>query len=308
MSFYEIEIWRPEHGAEAEHDALIRRWFAYLHQKHHELFPEWTSARYFREVERNEDVATGRKVMMFGYRDHGGFAAYKERRKNWDGPYAEYKQLDPYPLFAAGSVITEHWQPHEQALWQTWAPTTPESFFDVVCWTPLPGKQTEHDGTMRLWFAFVTAHHDRLFAEWLSAHYFRAVQRETGALLDRYMMIFEYNHRAGFLERKCPFDHGNQPFLTNEFRRFHQFCPRPHIGTFDRQLAGEHGAQIQRHISTGGCTTGDQASAFRKGFDTGIPYLRSDMFDHDIDPSPFRQQFYLLRDVLLRMIDHGISP
>ncbi|MGQ0603541.1 MAG: hypothetical protein ACT4QE_17820 [Anaerolineales bacterium] len=202
MSFYELETWQPRPGVQAEHDALIRRWFEYVRDHHTALFPEWTSARYFREVERNTDQTTGRNVMLFGYRDHMAFMAYKERRKDWSGPYAEYKQLDPYSLFVEESVATTHWRPHEHALWQTWLPTTPESFFDVVCWTPLPDKQREHDETMRQWFAFVTAHHNRLFAEWLSAHYFRGVNRETGAATDRYMMLFEYNHRAGFLDYK----------------------------------------------------------------------------------------------------------
>jgi hypothetical protein len=30
MTFYELETWRPRPGAEAEHDALIRRWFDYV--------------------------------------------------------------------------------------------------------------------------------------------------------------------------------------------------------------------------------------------------------------------------------------
>lgn len=85
MSFYELETWQPKPGLHAEHDTLIRRWFDYVRDHHAALFLEWTSARYFREVERNAAQATGRNVMLFGYRDHAAFTTYKERRKDWSG-------------------------------------------------------------------------------------------------------------------------------------------------------------------------------------------------------------------------------
>jgi hypothetical protein len=50
MNFYELETWRIKPGAEAEHDALIRRWFAYVGAHHADLFPEWESTRYFRDL------------------------------------------------------------------------------------------------------------------------------------------------------------------------------------------------------------------------------------------------------------------
>jgi hypothetical protein len=202
MNFYELEIWRPRPGSESAHADAIRAWFAYVKERRAELFTEWTAAHYFQEVLRNRDQATGRFVMLFGYDGYAGFIAYKERRKDWSGPYAEYKSLDPYPLFVPESIVTTHWQPHERRLWLDWRPTTPTSFFDVVCWTPLADKQREHDDTMRQWFAFVQAHHDSLFQEWRSAHYFRGVNRETGKANQRRMMIFEYDHREGFLAYK----------------------------------------------------------------------------------------------------------
>jgi hypothetical protein len=202
MAFYELESWEPRPDSGAAHDEMIRRWFGYVEAHRRDLFPEWRSAQHFRQVQRNEDVGTGRQVMLFGYRSHADFLAYKERRKDWSGPYAEYKRFDPYQYFVEDSVRVTHWLPHERSFWLAWHAPTPDSFYDVVTWSTLPGVQSEHDDVMRQWFAFVRRHHDELFAEWHSARYFRGVTREQGEPINRFMMIFEYNHRAGFLAYK----------------------------------------------------------------------------------------------------------
>lgn len=96
---------------------MIRRWFAYLEAHHDDMFPEWKSARYFREVDRHTGQPTGRYIMTFEYHSHQGFLAYKERRKDWSGPYAEYKTVDPYRFFDLETVTEAYWEPHEEHLW-----------------------------------------------------------------------------------------------------------------------------------------------------------------------------------------------
>lgn len=116
MSFIEVETWKLRAGTEAEHEVLIRRWFAYLRDHHAELFAEWKSTRHFHEVDA-DGTPTGRYVMLFEFYSREGHHAYKERRKDWSGPYAEYKTVDPYHLFDTESVTVTYWEPQEQALW-----------------------------------------------------------------------------------------------------------------------------------------------------------------------------------------------
>jgi hypothetical protein len=55
--------------------------------------------------------------MLFEFRTLAGHHAYKERRKDWSGPYAEYKMVDPYELFEPNTVVTEYWEPRETDRW-----------------------------------------------------------------------------------------------------------------------------------------------------------------------------------------------
>ena len=116
MSFIEFETWRVQVGNEAAHDQMIRDWFAFVHDNHADLFAEWKSARYFRQTNR-DGTPTGTYIMLFEFHTLEGYHAYKERRKNWDGPYEAYKAVDPYALFEPNSVKTEYWQPQETNLW-----------------------------------------------------------------------------------------------------------------------------------------------------------------------------------------------
>ena len=116
MSFLEYEYWRVRPGCEERHDEMIRRWFDFLTTYQAELFPEWKSARYYRQTDRDGN-ATGVYLMLFEYQSVAAHHAYKERRKDWSGPYAEYKLIDPYQFFEQETVVTEYWQPLEAGRW-----------------------------------------------------------------------------------------------------------------------------------------------------------------------------------------------
>lgn len=116
MSFIEVESWRIKAENEAAHDEMIRQWFRYVKTHHAELFREWKSARYYRQVDP-EGAPTGRYIMLFEFHSREGHHAYKERRKDWSGPYAEYKSVDPYRFFDLESVAIEYWEPQEVGLW-----------------------------------------------------------------------------------------------------------------------------------------------------------------------------------------------
>jgi hypothetical protein len=116
MSFIEVESWRIKAGNEAPHDEMIRQWFQYVKTHHAGMFSEWKSARYYRQIDQ-EGNPTGRYIMLFEFHTQEGHHAYKERRKDWSGPYAEYKQVDPYQFFDLSSVTIEYWEPQEAELW-----------------------------------------------------------------------------------------------------------------------------------------------------------------------------------------------
>ncbi len=117
MSFFKVETWVPKAGYQDQHDEMIRRWFAFLETHQQELFPEWKSARYFQDVDRQTGQPTGRYVMIFEYVSHEGFLAYKERRKDWSGPYAEYQKVDPYQFFELETVTEAYWIPNKEHFW-----------------------------------------------------------------------------------------------------------------------------------------------------------------------------------------------
>ena len=116
MSFIEYETWRIAEGNEEAHHQIIRDWFAFVKTHHADLFPEWKSARYYRQTDR-DGSPEGTYIMLFEFRSIAGHHAYKERRKNWSGPYETYKKVDPYGLFEPGTVTTDYWEPQEEELW-----------------------------------------------------------------------------------------------------------------------------------------------------------------------------------------------
>jgi len=121
MSFIEYETWTIKDGVQEAHDAMIRKWFDYVARHRDDLFSDWKSARYYRFVDR-DGKPTGRYLMLFEFHSIEAHHAYKERRKNWDGPYAEYKEYDPYQYFNVEEVTTEFWEPLETDRWLDFGP------------------------------------------------------------------------------------------------------------------------------------------------------------------------------------------
>ena len=118
MRFLEYETWRLKKDIDMEaYDKIIKDWFAFVVKNRQELFPEWVSAKYYRKTDRDGNP-NGLFVMMFEYESLEGHHAYKERRKDWDGPYEAYKAVDPYQeFFDLDSVTTEYLQPQEVESW-----------------------------------------------------------------------------------------------------------------------------------------------------------------------------------------------
>lgn len=118
MRFLEYETWRLKKDIDMEaYDKIIKDWFAFVVKNRQELFPEWVSAKYYRKTDLDGNP-NGLFVMMFEYESLEGHHAYKERRKDWDGPYEAYKAVDPYQeFFELDSVTTEYLQPQEVESW-----------------------------------------------------------------------------------------------------------------------------------------------------------------------------------------------
>ena len=118
MRFLEYETWRLKKDIDMEaYDKIIKDWFAFVVKNRQELFPDWVSAKYYRKTDRDGNP-NGLFVMMFEYESLEGHHAYKERRKDWDGPYEAYKAVDPYQeFFELESVTTEYLQPQEVESW-----------------------------------------------------------------------------------------------------------------------------------------------------------------------------------------------
>lgn len=116
MSFLEVETWTIKEGHEAAHHDMIRRWFKYVKKHHADMFEEWKSTRYYRQVDK-DGQPTGQYIMLFEFYTREGHHAYKARRKDWSGPYAEYKTVDPYQFFDIESVTLDYWEPQNIDLW-----------------------------------------------------------------------------------------------------------------------------------------------------------------------------------------------
>src|SRR6266481_5337691 len=103
MAVFEVESWFVAEGKEHEHDAAMRDWLQWIGQ-HRALFKEWKSVRYF--IKREYDSLAD-------------FEAYKKRRANYEGPYAEYKKHDPYykNVFVHIGMKVEVWNDKDRDLW-----------------------------------------------------------------------------------------------------------------------------------------------------------------------------------------------
>ncbi|WP_028923340.1 hypothetical protein [Pseudonocardia acaciae] len=113
----EVESWNIRDGVDpAEYHEGMRTWFRWVANRRDELFPEWRSASYYHEVDAATRNPTGRYTMLFEYHSEDERRAYKERRKDWSGPYAEYKKVDPYEPYL-DNVTLSYLEPLERGLW-----------------------------------------------------------------------------------------------------------------------------------------------------------------------------------------------
>ena len=116
MSVFEVESWLVAEGMQEKHDEEMRRWMKWVHD-HRELFPEWQSLRFFNKHIAGND--SGRNVVIWEYNNYTEFEQYKTRRKDYEGPYKEYKENDPYykGVFIHHMMGYEFWRDQERDLW-----------------------------------------------------------------------------------------------------------------------------------------------------------------------------------------------
>lgn len=115
-SVYEVESWLVAEGKEKEHSQAMRGWLQFVNE-HRELFKEWKSVRYFVKTFAGEE--TDRHFVIWEYDSLAAFEAYKQRRGDYKGPYAEYKKHDPYYMgvFEHNSMRMEVWKDVDKDLW-----------------------------------------------------------------------------------------------------------------------------------------------------------------------------------------------
>ena len=116
MAVFEVESWLVAEGKDHEHEVEMRRWLSWV-KEHPELFPEWKSVRYFEKHVAGDD--SGRNMVMWEYESLAAYEAYKARRKDYEGPYKEYKENDPYykGVFIHSRMRMEFWKDKERNLW-----------------------------------------------------------------------------------------------------------------------------------------------------------------------------------------------
>lgn len=116
MAVFEVESWLVTEGKEDEHAMAMRGWLKFVGE-HRELFKEWKSVRYFVKYIAGEE--SDRHFVAWEYDSLAAFEAYKKRRGDYTGPYAEYKKHDPYYMgvFKHGSMRIEVWKDLDRDLW-----------------------------------------------------------------------------------------------------------------------------------------------------------------------------------------------
>ena len=116
MAVFEAESWYVAEGKDKEHEREMRRWLMFVNE-HRDLFKEWKSVRYFVKTIAGEE--SGRHFVVWEYDSLADYEAYKKRRKNYEGPYAEYKKNDPYykGVFIHHGMKVEFWEDRERELW-----------------------------------------------------------------------------------------------------------------------------------------------------------------------------------------------
>jgi len=116
MSVFEVESWYIAQGKEKEHDEAMRQWLKWVNE-HRELFKEWKSVRYFVKTFAGEE--SGRYFVIWEYESLADYEAYKARRGDYKGEYAEYKKNDPYykDVFIHAGMKMEVWKDLDRELW-----------------------------------------------------------------------------------------------------------------------------------------------------------------------------------------------
>jgi hypothetical protein len=116
MAVFEMESWHVAEKKEKEHREALRTWLKWVNE-HRELFKEWKSVRYFVKYIAGEE--SDRHFIIWEYDSLADFEAYKKRRADYKGPYAEYKKADPYykGVFDHSGMKVEIWKDIERDLW-----------------------------------------------------------------------------------------------------------------------------------------------------------------------------------------------
>jgi len=116
MSIFEAESYYIKENKEKEYEVAMRDFLQWVNS-HRELFPEWKSLRYFSKYIAGEE--TDRHFVVWEYESLADFEAYKKRRGNYEGAYAEYKKHDPYykDVFSHIGMKVEVWKGLERDLW-----------------------------------------------------------------------------------------------------------------------------------------------------------------------------------------------
>jgi hypothetical protein len=116
MSVFEVESFFVAEGKEKEFEVEMRRWLQWVND-HRELFVEWKSVRYFQKHIAADD--SGRYLVIWEYENYTDFEVYKAKRKDYKGPYEEYKKNDPYykGVFDHSRMGYEFWRDQERDLW-----------------------------------------------------------------------------------------------------------------------------------------------------------------------------------------------
>jgi hypothetical protein len=191
VSFFHVNSWIVEPGSEEPHGEMIRTWFRYVEERREAMFGEWLGATHFAKLDDSGEP-TGRYVMLFEFYSAEAHATYKERRKDFTGPYEEYRKIDPYQFFVKDSITHRFWEPRETALWHDFrSPGAPWGVMKVETWETQSGRAAEHDELIRSWFAYVGGHRPELFREWQGARYYEEVEID-GASEGHHSMLFAF--------------------------------------------------------------------------------------------------------------------
>ncbi len=116
MSVFEVESWHVKEGKEEKHRKAMRQWLKWVGE-HRELFKEWKSVRYFEKTFAGDE--SGRHFIIWEYESMAAFEAYKKKRGEYKGAYAEYKKNDPYYMgvFEHAGMTMEFWKDVDRDLW-----------------------------------------------------------------------------------------------------------------------------------------------------------------------------------------------